>query len=438
MADFFQNGVVTTLHNLQADCACRLEPQLIDFSERTPVALVLPALYQEFETPAMSRIVEELSRVRYVRRIVLALGQATDLQYLHARSFFRRLRMPVTVVQVDHPRVLAMLDVLREAGLDPGPPGKGRACWLASGYLHAKSDCDVIALHDCDIKTYSRGMLARLCYPMMHPKLDFEFCKGFYARRSERLHGRVTRLFVTPLVRAMQTVAPGARFLPFADSFRYALAGEFAMRASLARKCRVPSDWGLEVGVLGEVFRHCSMDRVCQIDLAENYDHKHQALSSENPARGLRKMTTDIAAAFFRVLAGEGEVLGADQLRTLQITYSRIAEDMITRYEADALVNGLEFDRHAEELAADAFRVSLSDAAAQFVEEPFGCARIPSWASVQSAMPDFLPALERVIEDTDRAADGPVPINRETHSQFESEESIEPDSPESLPLIASA
>jgi glucosyl-3-phosphoglycerate synthase len=31
--------------------------------------------------------------------------------------------------------------------------------------------------------------------------------------------------------------------------------------------------------MLVEVFRNCSLKRICQVELAENYDHKHQDLS---------------------------------------------------------------------------------------------------------------------------------------------------------------
>ncbi|MCK7478417.1 MAG: hypothetical protein M0C28_14215 [Candidatus Moduliflexus flocculans] len=42
-------------------------------------------------------------------------------------------------------------------------------------------------------------MLARLFYPVASPHIDYAFCKGYYARVTDRMHGRVTRLFVTPL-----------------------------------------------------------------------------------------------------------------------------------------------------------------------------------------------------------------------------------------------
>jgi glucosyl-3-phosphoglycerate synthase len=262
----------------------------------------------------MRQIVSELSGVRYLKRIVVTLGRANEAEYRHAMSFFGNFEIPVTVLWMDSPEIQELLASLEERGLSAGSDGKGRSCWMAYGYLLACNDCDVIALHDCDIVNYSHELLARLCYPVVNPNLGFEFCKGFYARVTDRMHGRVTRLFVTPLIRAMQSIAPQASFLHFIDSFRYCLAGEFAMRTPLARVNRIPGDWGLEVGVLAEVYR------------------------ADDPARGLRRMATDIAKSMFRTLAADGEVFSKDAFRSLQVRYVRMAEDTIHRYYADAML----------------------------------------------------------------------------------------------------
>lgn len=402
MADFYQTGVVATLHRLNPNGLERLENELERFSAGTPIGLVLPALYTEFEMPAMRRIADELARVRYLRRIVVALGRADRAQYERACRFFEDFPQPVTILWIDSPRIQALFRLLDEHGLSTGADGKGRSCWLAYGFLLAKGDCDVIALHDCDIVNYDRRLVARLCYPVANPNLGFEFCKGYYARVTDRMHGRVTRLFVTPLVRALEGMAPGAPFLKFLDSFRYPLAGEFAMKANLARVNRIPGDWGLEVGVLAEVFRNCAISRVCQVDLADNYEHKHQSLSAEDPSRGLRRMTVDVAKSLFRTMAGEGLVFTKDHFRSLQVRYVRLAEDTIDRYYADALLNGLQFDRHAEELAVATFARSLRQAAEEYLEDPLGPPQIPNWNRVISAVPDFFRHLLEAVEEDAR------------------------------------
>ena len=389
MADFFQTGVVTTLHRLNREADDLIEAELVAISDHNRIGLVLPALYTEFEHPAMQRIVDELRSVRYLRRIVVAIGGATREQYLHAASFFRDMPTPVTAIWMEDPRVEELFRMLEEQGIGAGGPGKGRTCWFSYGYLLAREDVDIIALHDCDIRGYEKGLLARLCYPVANPNLAFEFCKGYYARVSNTLHGRVTRLFFTPLVRALITLQPMAPFLRYLDSFRYALSGEFAMRADLARVNRIPSDWGLEVGVLAEVFRNCALSRICQVDVADNYEHKHQVLSASDASAGLRRMTLEIAKNLFRTLAAQGVVFDDADLRTLLVHYQHLAQDSIGKYYADAMINGLAFDRHSEASAVSAFLESLREARAAYVENPLSQPIIPNWNRVLHAVPGF-------------------------------------------------
>ncbi|MGH9721523.1 MAG: glycosyl transferase, partial [Bryobacteraceae bacterium] len=394
MSDFCQPGLVTTLHRLNHDGLLRLESELERHTRSTPIGLVLPALYSEFQTPAMRGIVTELGKVRYLNRIVLALDRANSGEYEHARSFFRDFKTPVTILWMDSEPVQELFRTLAEKGLPSGDGGKGRSCWLASGYLLACGDCDVIAIHDCDIVNYERKMLARLCYPLVHPAMDFEFCKAFYSRVADRMYGRVTRLFAAPLIRALDDIVPAAPLLRFLDSFRYLLAGEVSMKKSLAASFQIPSNWGLEIGTLAEVFRNVPAQRVCQVDLADNYEHKHQSLSAADPTKGLVRMSREIATALLRSMAAEGIVLDGGALRTLEVRYLRIAEDMVNRYEADALLNGLTFDRHAENTAVTVFAHSLAQAEAEFVKDPLGLPPIPSWRRVISAAPDFYARLK--------------------------------------------
>jgi glucosyl-3-phosphoglycerate synthase len=399
MADFYQTGLVTTLHRLRPGGLERIERDLEKYSRALPIGLVLPALYSEFESPAMPAIIAELAHVRYLKEVVIALGHATFDEFQRAAKSFENLPTPVTVMWIDGERMQRLFTLLDRNGLTAGPDGKGRSCWMAYGYLLARGECEVIALHDCDIVNYSRELLARLCYPVAHPNMGMEFCKGYYARVSRSMHGRVTRLFMTPLIRAMDGMLPGSAFLRFLDSFRYPLAGEMAMRINLARVNRVPGDWGLEVGVLAEVYRNCSPAQTCQVDLADNYEHKHQALSPDDPSKGLRRTASEVAKTLFRTLAGEGEVFTQDHFRSLQVRYVRLAEDTINRYYADAMLNGLEFDRHAEELAVATFAKSLRQAAEEFLEDPLGLPLIPNWNRVVAAMPGFFEQLQAAVEE---------------------------------------
>jgi len=197
-------------------------------------------------------------------------------------------------------------------------------------------------------------------------------------------------------------MAPNAPLIKFLDSFRYALAGEFAMKSSLTRVNRIPGDWGLEIGVLAEIYRNCSPHRICQVDLADNYDHKHQALSPNDSSRGLSRMARDIAKTLFRTLAGEGVVFNEGHFRSLLVRYVRIAEDTMNRYYADSMLAGLRYDRHPEEQAVAAFAESLRQAAREFLDDPLGLPLIPNWNRVVSAVPDFFRLLRTAVESPAR------------------------------------
>jgi glucosyl-3-phosphoglycerate synthase len=367
-----------------------------------PIALVLPSLASELEQPALKGIIEELKKVRFLKQLVVTMGGTDAQQFAHAKKVFGRLPQKPVIIWNTGPRIEAIYGKLEENGLPVGGDGKGRSCWLAYGYVLACEQCDVIALHDCDIVNYSREMLARLCYPVVNPTIDFEFCKAYYARVTDRMHGRVTRLLVTPLLRALWQIVGYQRILHFLDSFRYPLAGEFAMHVDLARINRIPNDWGLEIGVLSEVYRNSAMRRVCQVDICDNYEHKHQALSAEDPQKGLMRMSVDISKALFRILAAEGIQLTQGTLKTLLASYVRIAQDTISRYYADAQINGLQIDRHEEELAVNAFAQALRLAVEAFLEDPLGAPQIPNWNRVTSALPGFFDELKAAI-DADNA-----------------------------------
>lgn len=402
MSDFYQSGIVTTLHQLGQPSLERLEAELFAFSKTRPIALVLPALYSEFEGPAMPGIVRELSKVKYLNEIVLALDQASEQELKRAREFMSPVPTEVRIIHNNGRRIGEIYETLARNGLEVGPPGKGRSAWLAYGYVLARAQSDVIALHDCDIVTYSRELLARLCYPVASPALDYVFCKGYYSRVSNKMNGRVTRLLVTPLVRSLQQLVGQHGFLVFLDGFRYPLSGEFCMTTDVARMNRIPSDWGLEVGSLAEVYRNYSPRRVCQSDIAANYDHKHQALSADDAAKGLMKMTVDICKSIFRTLASDGVVFSDGLFKSLMATYLRQAEDTLIKYEADASINGLAFDRHEEAKAVEAFGKAIALAAQAYTENPMGSPPIPNWSRVKAAIPDIFEMLKAAVEADNR------------------------------------
>ena len=91
MSDFYQNGIITNLHNLRVQDTKSLEKELLAFSKVRPMGLVLPSLYSELLSPALSKIVDELTQVKYVNQIVIGLDQATKYEYKDAINYFAKL-----------------------------------------------------------------------------------------------------------------------------------------------------------------------------------------------------------------------------------------------------------------------------------------------------------------------------------------------------------
>jgi glucosyl-3-phosphoglycerate synthase len=308
------------------------------------------------------------------------------------------LQADVKIVWHDGPRMQKLYKELRKNDFDLSMPGKGRSVWMTMGYILSHRDIYAIALHDCDIVNYRREIVSRLFYPVVHPAMDFEFSKGYYARATDKLYGRVTRLFYTPLIRTLKRILGYNPFLEFLDSFRYALSGEFALISPLARGIRISPTWGLEVSLLSEVYQNTTVRRVCQVEIIETYEHKHQILEKDKPREGLIRMATDIAKALFRVLSQDGIVMSQSFFRTLCSAYFQESRVAIENYHALSLLNGLSYDRHGEIEAVEAFTGSLRTAMKEFVKDPTGIPMMPAWVRVAAAIPDFSDRICEAVE----------------------------------------
>jgi len=400
MADFFQNGVITTLQNVGSRSLESMEADLLEFAKRRNMVLLLPALYSEFETPAMQTIIDELKDVKYLYKIILGLDRATEEQFLEVKERMSVLSCEVEVLWNDGPSVKSIYKELTEEGF-PGldTPGKGRNVWTMIGYGLTNQNNYAFALHDCDIVNYSRAVVARLFYPIVHPALDFEFNKGYYSRVTNKLHGRVTRLFYTPLIKALTTTFGSNRYLEYMESFRYALSGEFAFIRSLGRGIGISPTWGLEVSTLSEVYKNTSNRRICQTEIMESYEHKHQDLGSQSEGGGVYKMANDIAKTLFRILAQEGVVFSEASFKTLLASYYQESRFEISKYNALSKINGLEYNRQNEISAVEAFEDAIKEAAAEFYEDPMGVASLSPWITVRSVLPEFSDRFRAMVKE---------------------------------------
>jgi glucosyl-3-phosphoglycerate synthase len=216
------------------------------------------------------------------------------------------------------------------------------------------------------------------------------------------MNGRVARLLVFPLLNALEKTIGNSDYINFMKSFKYPLAGEFSFRRNILPELRISSDWGIEIGILSEMQRNFSPQNICQVDLADTYDHKHQNLSINDEKQGLSRMSIDIIKTFIKKLATQGHSFSKEQFRSLKATYYREALDLIDAYRNDAQMNGLKFDSHTEEKAVELFAANIMKAGDAFNQNPMDTPFIPTWSRVKSAIPDFLIRLEKAVNEDNK------------------------------------
>jgi len=403
MADFFQNGSITTLQDVADRSLDSIEEELEKFAKRRNMVLLLPALYSEFETPAMQTILKELKGVKYLYKIILGLDRATKEEFEKVKKIMSTVDVRVDVLWNDGPNIQKLYQLFKEQGFNSVDiKGKGRNVWTMIGYALSDKDAYAYALHDCDIVNYSREIPARLFYPIVHPAIDFEFNKGYYSRVTNKLHGRVTRLFYSPLITAIKKTYGSSEYLDYMDSFRYALSGEFAFIRSLARGIRISPTWGLEVSTLSEVYENTSVRRICQTEIMESYEHKHQELKGSNAKEeldgGVAKMSIDIAQTIFRVMAQRGVVFSAESFMTLRASFFQESRKAIGRYDAVAKFNALDFDRKKEIEAVETFDRALYEACDDFLNDPLGVPSLSAWISLRSVLPEISKQFREMVQ----------------------------------------
>ncbi|HTY97877.1 MAG TPA: glucosyl-3-phosphoglycerate synthase [Solirubrobacteraceae bacterium] len=168
--------------------------------------------------------------------------------------------------------------VHQEAELLPrlGPVlGKGDALWRALSVL----DGDVVCFLDADTEDFSEhfatGLIGAVCC-----EPEVEFAKAFYRRPGPAQDGseadgggRVNRLMARPLM---------AEFFPELGWIRQPLAGEVAAPRELLERLPFATGYGLEIGMLIDVFRQVGSEGIVQVDL-DVHRHPHQSLDALEP-----------------------------------------------------------------------------------------------------------------------------------------------------------
>ena len=418
MSDFHQEGTITFFHDLYRafdpdEYLINLEARLEKYARKTKISLLLPCHFTELDhREVLDKIVEKIQKTRYLKNVVIAFnGTEEEEKFNEAKEYFGVLRTSkrsVQMVWVNGPRVQDVFNRISGKDILTGVQGKGQSVWISLGYILAKRESDVIALHDCDIVTYDRILLGRLIEPTANPHADYEFCKGYYVRISPTEHamkGRVTRLFITPFVDTMMDIMNDrgfkelGRFFAYHRLFKYPLSGEFSFTSRLAREINIAYDWSLEVSTLSEVFQRVTNRKIAQADLVSNYEHKHQVLSQDDPGKGLSRMTIDIAKYYLHYMRAHGFPLDDSTVDMMLHTYYGNALKFVKCYSDDAEMNSLVFDRYQEEMMVQHFR-GLLWTAWEHSRGPTEAPLIPSWNRVTYSIPDiYQHLLEAVKKD---------------------------------------
>ncbi|MEF8848180.1 MAG: glucosyl-3-phosphoglycerate synthase [Candidatus Thermoplasmatota archaeon] len=390
---------ITTFHDLCVNND-KLMKAVSDISHERPVSVIMPMLYKEIKSDALRNIVKGLNKCDYLKEVIIPLAAKDEQEFKEVKRFFRKMEIPHLIMWCNGPRIEKLLEGLKREGINLLKyRGKGRDVWLAMGIASIKSYG--FALHDADVINYDESIPTKLLYPIAEPELDFKFNKGYYARvnlERRKMYGRVFRLFLHPLLRAfVDNIGHETKFTRFLRSFRYPIAGEFALTSDLARDVDLPGDWGIEIGVMAEMYRNVTPKRICQVDLGF-YDHKHQKVGSKH--EGLTKMSGDILKTLLRVLIEEDNIsISKEGLISLRVLYLRYARNAIRKYHADARFNDLTYDRHREESIVEKFSQQIMNAGISYMRKPVGT-RIPDWLrtiSVRKKIRQEL--LEVVLED---------------------------------------
>ncbi|PSQ59952.1 glycosyl transferase family 2 [Halobacteriales archaeon SW_7_71_33] len=349
--DFAQDRV-TTLH---------------DLSGATPSApvdesvVVVPIAAESTAAATPDHVFEALARVDPAGVVVPFRGPRSVAAAL--REWVNGYDLSVMVLWCNAP---AVERTLAAHDLD-GRPGKGRDVWLGLGV--AGDRAEYVAVHDADATSYDETVVPRLLAPLE----THEFVKGYYARVEDgRLYGRLARLFVAPLLRALDD-RHDAAVVDYLSAFRYPLAGEFALTGRMARQFRACRNWGLEIGTLGEAFARVGARRSAQVDLGV-YRHDHKPVSGHD---GLLAMSDRVGEALLRTVEEAG--VDVDYRRT-KAAYREAADRLIDQYAADAAFNGLSYDPTAEREQADQYASSVRPPETE--TGPESDDRLPAWVDV--------------------------------------------------------
>lgn len=222
--------------------------------QKVTISLALPALNEEETVGKVITTVkrELMERVPLLDEIVLIDSNSKD----KTRDIAKKHGIPVYIHQETLPQYGARM-------------GKGEALWkslyVTRGDIILWIDTDIVNIHP------------RFLYGLLGPLLlrpDMLFIKGYY-RRPIKLNGktessgggRVTELTARPLLNL---------FYPELSGVIQPLSGEYGGRRSALEKMPFSSGYGVETGLLIDIFEKYGLNAIGQVDLLERVHHNQQ------------------------------------------------------------------------------------------------------------------------------------------------------------------
>ncbi len=179
--------------------------------------------------------------------------------------------------------------------------GKGDAMWRALPVLEG----ELVVFLDADTAEFSDHFATGLLGPLVcEPRV--RFVKAFYRRPFEhggislpQGGGRVNHLLARPAL---------ALFYPELAAVKQPLAGEVAARRDLLETVPFVTGYGVEIGMLIDVWREIGLDGLAQVDL-DVHRNRHQELTA------LGEMSERVLATIARRMHQEERLGGVDLSR---------------------------------------------------------------------------------------------------------------------------
>ncbi|GAB1469620.1 hypothetical protein MASR2M66_04970 [Chloroflexota bacterium] len=223
------------------------------------ISLALPALNEEETVGRVIRMMKKelMQKIPLVDEIVLIDSDSTD----RTREIARKEGVPVYI----HQELLPDMDPRK---------GKGEALWksllVTRGDIIVWVDTDIVNIHP------------RFVYGIIGPLLanpQVQLVKGFYRRPlkvGQKMQagggGRVTELTARPLLNL---------FYPELSGVVQPLSGEYGGRRAALERATFYSGYGVETGLLIDIYEKFGLNAIAQVDLLERIHHNQhlEALS---------------------------------------------------------------------------------------------------------------------------------------------------------------